>query len=451
MTRSRTSSILTVTLSLGVASGFLGCAGSPVKDVKVQEISQSSDPNQEMRNLEDQLKAAQQNEINVYAPDYYSKAVESFENAQKDQRSGKDVKSILKNIAEGNAYLSRGQEVALVSKSALGDVVEARNKAVKADAPQYARKDFEEAEKNLYKAVVDIEKGSTTTAQSKQDNLLKQYRKTELNAILEKNLGKSAATIQSARKEGADEWAPRTLKVAENKYIEAKSFILKNPEDKATIETLASQSQEASDQLLRTTLRAKQIESRPPEETAAYIEKENQRLEDYRQKTSEAELTLSEQNKKLEKLESREELDQKIAKIRASFGQNEADVIRGQGGITIRVKGLNFPTAKSTIPSSDFGLLRKVEVAIKELGPSDVKIIGNTDSTGSKSKNKKISKNRADAVKSFIESDTSLPVEKIETVGMADENPIASNKTASGRELNRRVDVVIRPSTRATG
>jgi general secretion pathway protein A len=74
----------------------------------------------------------------------------------------------------------------------------------------------------------------------------------------------------------------------------------------------------------------------------------------------------------------------------------------------------------------------------------DSKIIieGYTDSNGNYWYNKKLSKTRAEIVKSYLVEKGISPL-KIEAVGMGAENPIASNDTSTGRKKNRRVEIRI--------
>jgi general secretion pathway protein A len=73
---------------------------------------------------------------------------------------------------------------------------------------------------------------------------------------------------------------------------------------------------------------------------------------------------------------------------------------------------------------------------------SNVKIYvkGYTDSYGSKEYNKKLSKLRANFVKSYFE-DKGINSSRIRVFGMGEKNPIKSNKTIEGRRRNRRVEI----------
>ena len=69
------------------------------------------------------------------------------------------------------------------------------------------------------------------------------------------------------------------------------------------------------------------------------------------------------------------------------------------------------------------------------------KIVGHTDNVGSKDKNKQLSADRAAAVKNFL-VENGISESRIETEGMGDAKPVASNKTPEGRAQNRRIEFI---------
>jgi NitT/TauT family transport system substrate-binding protein len=70
-----------------------------------------------------------------------------------------------------------------------------------------------------------------------------------------------------------------------------------------------------------------------------------------------------------------------------------------------------------------------------------VDIEGNTDSTGSRTYNMDLSRQRADAVRQYLMEKYGFPGARLRTVGNGPDKPIDSNSTAEGREKNRRTDI----------
>jgi NitT/TauT family transport system substrate-binding protein len=70
-----------------------------------------------------------------------------------------------------------------------------------------------------------------------------------------------------------------------------------------------------------------------------------------------------------------------------------------------------------------------------------VDIEGNTDSTGSRTYNMDLSRQRADAVRQYLMQKYGFPGARLRTVGNGPDKPIDNNATAEGREKNRRTDI----------
>ncbi len=71
-----------------------------------------------------------------------------------------------------------------------------------------------------------------------------------------------------------------------------------------------------------------------------------------------------------------------------------------------------------------------------------VRVEGHTDSTGTDSANQTISEQRAQAVQAFL-IEQGVAAENTEATGFGADRPLADNSTAEGRDLNRRVEVVV--------
>ena len=104
--------------------------------------------------------------------------------------------------------------------------------------------------------------------------------------------------------------------------------------------------------------------------------------------------------------------------------------------------GILFATGKSDLNASSKAALNKFANSLKETPETDVTIYGHTDNTGSKEVNVQLSKNRAAAVASFLNSN-GIPTDRMTTEGKAFDEPVADNSTADGRTKNRRVEIYI--------
>ena len=83
--------------------------------------------------------------------------------------------------------------------------------------------------------------------------------------------------------------------------------------------------------------------------------------------------------------------------------------------------------------TSSVGSLKRYFIAIQ----------GFTDKTGTPEYNLALSKRRAEAVQTYLVSKHSVPVYRIQIVGLGHDKPLNDEKTKSDREKNRRVEVVV--------
>lgn len=105
------------------------------------------------------------------------------------------------------------------------------------------------------------------------------------------------------------------------------------------------------------------------------------------------------------------------------------------------IKNLEFDLGKSTIRAKSYATLNRVaELLIKK--NFSLKLAGHTDNTGSNQLNMRLSKDRAESVKSYLVSQ-GANASRVEATGYGENQPIASNKTAAGRQQNRRVEFTL--------
>lgn len=105
------------------------------------------------------------------------------------------------------------------------------------------------------------------------------------------------------------------------------------------------------------------------------------------------------------------------------------------------ISNLEFATGKSSIlPRSYASLDRVAELMVRK--NLSLKLAGHTDNVGTEANNMRLSKDRAESVKAYLVGKGVNP-SRIEATGYGELQPIASNKTAAGRQKNRRVEFTI--------
>jgi len=140
-------------------------------------------------------------------------------------------------------------------------------------------------------------------------------------------------------------------------------------------------------------------------------------------------------------------MDQQEAKLRQQLQNTGVSVTRDGENIILNMPGnITFATDSSNISANFYDVLDSVALVINEYEKTYVDITGHTDSTGAEDYNMQLSVARANSVARYLESRKVLP-QRVSTAGMGESHPIATNDTAQGRALNRRVEILLTPLT----
>ena len=101
---------------------------------------------------------------------------------------------------------------------------------------------------------------------------------------------------------------------------------------------------------------------------------------------------------------------------------------------------VQFSTGSAEILTESYQLLDEVANTLTNNPDiTAVRIEGHTDDTGSRSLNRKLSQDRADAVRTYL-IDKGIDGERLTAKGFGPDKPIGDNQTEDGREQNRRVE-----------
>lgn len=106
------------------------------------------------------------------------------------------------------------------------------------------------------------------------------------------------------------------------------------------------------------------------------------------------------------------------------------------------LKGVQFETGKDVIKKTSFPILDNVVGILKEHSEYKLDIAGHTDNAGDHDKNVMLSEKRAAATKNYIIS-KGVEANRLRSEGYGPDRPIADNKTAAGKALNRRVEFIV--------
>jgi outer membrane protein OmpA-like peptidoglycan-associated protein len=441
-----------------------------------------------------QAKAAQGD---VLSPDVFGRALKRFGEAQEDLKRGRGLPDIDKKLREVEADLDQVMQTTKVAKVAFASALQAREAALKANAPQYAAEIYAVGDRFFKEAMRKSEGGDLNAAKRRADEAESNFRDAELQAIKVSIIGPVRSLIAKAQEVKVDKLAPLSFGRAQALLSEAENILNTNryaattAREKAEVAEyeirhanyLAEQIQrvkiderqwerfllaneklvaEVSKELgfspqfdagiekplndIRQAVKTLREEQRRLSDESA---KQNARMEELNKELNairEAQTGLeSELAKKQQMLLEKQRQEEKRRNVETMFAPIEAKIIWEGDNIRVRLVGLTFPSGKATIQPEYFSLLTKLQRIIREYPNASLVIEGHTDAIGNDAYNENLSYERALAVKQYLLANMNLPEDRLQALGYGESSPIANNDTEEGRAQNRRIDVVISP------
>jgi len=109
---------------------------------------------------------------------------------------------------------------------------------------------------------------------------------------------------------------------------------------------------------------------------------------------------------------------------------------------------IHFTPGSDEIMPGSFFVLDSLGDTMTSFGNTYLRVEGNTDATGSPTKNMTLSERRALAVKNYVvKTFPNIEPSRFQTIGRGSSNPVADNATEAGRQLNRRTEIKVVLST----
>lgn len=106
-----------------------------------------------------------------------------------------------------------------------------------------------------------------------------------------------------------------------------------------------------------------------------------------------------------------------------------------------RQLSIHFTPGSADIMPGSYFTLDALGETMTSFGGTILRIEGNTDATGPRAVNVRLSQQRADAVRDYLVTNHAVPAARFQTMGRGPDNPIAENDSEAGRQLNRRTDI----------
>jgi len=443
------------------------------------------------------MTAAREAEAERLAPGTFSRGQQAYVDADADFARGRNIDRIRGQIAAAEQAFSAAIEASEIAKITLASLIKTRDDASNASAATFAATQWTDAEELFDAAARRLENGDIRGARSRAEEAEGLYRDAELTAIKAQYLSDTRALLAQAEQLRVQRYAPVTLANAQSLLQQAELELNENRYDTDYPRSLAQQANYqarhaialaetilafrdndateeqvilAYEQPLIQIAAAADIAARLDQGTESvanqvvtYIEelRATERetsidLEDSRARIAELEEEIRSLDERLggvsqervalvQRLEAEARIREQFDAIEQTFTREEARVSREGNDIILRLVGLTFPSGSSEVAAGHRALLEKVSQAAAVFPRSQLVIEGHTDSYGSDETNMNLSRQRAEAVSSYLTAQFGIPGFRMTAVGYGETRPIANNETSQGRARNRRIDVRIEP------
>ena len=142
-------------------------------------------------------------------------------------------------------------------------------------------------------------------------------------------------------------------------------------------------------------------------------------------------------------------MDAQEARLRQQLQGTGVSVTRMGNDVILNMPGnITFDVDRSDLRGNFAPVLDSVSLVLKEYKQTLIDVTGHTDSTGSVEYNMDLSERRANTVATYLKA-TGIDSMRVYTLGVGPHYPVADNTTAAGRQLNRRVELILKPLTTA--
>ena len=135
-------------------------------------------------------------------------------------------------------------------------------------------------------------------------------------------------------------------------------------------------------------------------------------------------------------------MDKQERELRQIQGVNVTRTADNELNVTVKNEVL-FDFNSSALRSTSRDTLREMANVFEKYPNTSIEVAGHTDSIGSAAYNQRLSERRAGSVATYLEN-LGVRSSRIDAVGYGKSEPRATNSTAAGRQLNRRVEIHVR-------
>jgi outer membrane protein OmpA-like peptidoglycan-associated protein len=354
-----------------------------------------------------------------YAPETFQKAAQGLENAE-GYLTGREGKKPIGTVAREAVQMAEDARIITVKKideeRLTNERLAAADREARAESARAAAQaDAARVAKDAAAAQVAAQTEADRVMQENTANM--DAAQNEANRVKRDNAAQMVAAQTEADRLKLENDAKTTAA-----QTEASRLKLENDAKTANAQTEADRLKKDSDAQL----------------AAAQTEANRLKLENDAQRAStQAELDRAAKDKAQAEAEKVDLRAQLLAQFNAVL--QTRDTARG---LIVNMSDVLFDTAKYSLRPLAREKLAKVAGIVSGHPGLKLDVEGHTDSVGGDEYNQQLSEQRGEAVRDYL-TQQGMPASSVTSRGFGKTQPVASNDTAAGRQLNRRVEIVI--------
>lgn len=368
------------------------------------------------------------NLANILAPEYFKKGETKLYSTLDAIYSGEKLSEIDKMISDLDLLFGEASKQAIRYKDEFSEVIAERGNAKIVEADKYTFNIWKDAEELLLKSAGEFEDKNFEKANELALEATVKYSEAKHTSLKDYFLNNARIEIDKAINENAEKYAPITLKRSKDYLAEVSSLIENDSYSMNKVKTLADITLSSA-------------------KNARYITSVAKRMKPGEH--SWEEIILSQQGKSY--MPQNPIQDNNISDKERStdyfpdfnnYESEDAEVIDESDKEVLRLTKVNFSTMSTKLNKQSMESLNRIAKFLKNYQNNEISIFCYTDNVGTKSMNKALSQKRAEAVFNYLKRKGNFS--QLVVDGRGEENPIASNATATGRRKNRRIEIEIK-------
>jgi len=186
-----------------------------------------------------------------------------------------------------------------------------------------------------------------------------------------------------------------------------------------------------------------QLSARTKEADKAQLNADaSQRLAEQSQLQSQISQQQSAESQRIAAVQKQRAVDAEARSSQLAGQLQELQTKKTDRGLVVTLGDMLFDTNKANLKAGGTRNVKKLAEALKAHPEAKVSVEGFTDSVGNDSANQQLSERRANAVGEALQT-MGVSADRITEHGYGETAPVANNDNAEGRQLNRRVEVII--------